>query len=82
LVTEGESGEGDAEALRGALNRAVQKLLGDRPLSRVRKAVLTAVSKPLHAPARRDALEARRDKTRALKQGMMRELLTGRTRLV
>jgi type I restriction enzyme S subunit len=29
-----------------------------------------------------DALEARRDKTRALKQGMMQELLTGRIRLV
>jgi type I restriction enzyme S subunit len=28
------------------------------------------------------ALERRRDKTRALKQGMMRELLTGKTRLV
>jgi type I restriction enzyme S subunit len=28
------------------------------------------------------ALEQRRDKTRALKQGMMQELLTGRTRLV
>jgi type I restriction enzyme, S subunit len=28
------------------------------------------------------ALEPRRDKTRALKQGMMQELLTGRTRLV
>ena len=28
------------------------------------------------------AVEARRDKTRALKQGMMQELLTGRTRLV
>lgn len=28
------------------------------------------------------ALEARRDKTRALRQGMMQELLTGRTRLV
>lgn len=28
------------------------------------------------------ALEARRDKTRALKQGMMQELLTGRTRIV
>ena len=27
-------------------------------------------------------LEARRGKTRALKQGMMQELLTGRTRLV
>jgi type I restriction enzyme S subunit len=28
------------------------------------------------------ALEKRRDKTRALKQAMMHELLTGRTRLV
>jgi type I restriction enzyme S subunit len=28
------------------------------------------------------ALEQRRDKTRALKQAMMQELLTGRTRLV
>jgi type I restriction enzyme S subunit len=28
------------------------------------------------------ALETRRDKTRDLKQGMMQELLTGRTRLV
>ena len=28
------------------------------------------------------ALEQRRDKTRPLKQGMMQELLTGRTRLV
>jgi len=28
------------------------------------------------------ALEQRRDKTRALKQGTMQELLTGRTRLV
>ena len=28
------------------------------------------------------ALEARRDKTRELKEGMMQELLTGRTRLI
>jgi type I restriction enzyme S subunit len=28
------------------------------------------------------ALEARREKTRAVKQGMMQELLTGRVRLV
>ncbi len=28
------------------------------------------------------ALEARREKTRQVKQGMMQELLTGRTRLV
>ena len=29
-----------------------------------------------------EALQARRDKTQAIKQGMMQELLTGRTRLV
>lgn len=29
-----------------------------------------------------DALQARRDKTHAIKQAMMHELLTGRTRLV
>jgi len=29
-----------------------------------------------------EALEARREKTRQIKQGMMQELLTGRTRLV
>ena len=28
------------------------------------------------------ALEAQRDKTRAIKQGMMQELLTGKTRLI
>ena len=28
------------------------------------------------------ALEQKRDKTRALKQGMMQELLTGKTRLI
>jgi type I restriction enzyme S subunit len=38
--------------------------------------VLTAMDTELAA------LEQRREKTRALKQGMMQELLTGRTRLV
>jgi type I restriction enzyme S subunit len=32
--------------------------------------------------AKMSALVGRRDKTRALKQGMMQELLTGKTRLV
>lgn len=35
-----------------------------------------------HNVAKIAALEARRDKTHALKQGMMQELLTGRIRLV
>ena len=38
--------------------------------------------RPLYMGAELAALEARRDKTRALKQGMMQELLTGRIRLV
>ena len=42
-------------------------------------AIATALS---DMDAELTALEARRDKTRALKQGMMQELLTGRTRLV
>lgn len=42
----------------------------------------TAIAKVLSdMDAELAALEARRDKTRALKQGMMQELLTGRTRL-
>ena len=43
----------------------------------------TAIAKVLSdMDAELAALEQRRDKTRALKQGMMQELLTGRTRLV
>ena len=41
---------------------------------------IAAVLSDMHAEL--EALEARRNKTRALKQGMMQELLTGRTRLV
>ena len=42
------------------------------------------MKKPLRASAspRASTLEGRRDKTRLLKQAMMQELLTGRTRLV
>jgi type I restriction enzyme S subunit len=42
------------------------------------EAIATALS---DMDAELSALEARRDKTRALKQAMMQELLTGRTRL-
>ncbi len=44
------------------------------------QAVIAAVLSDMDAELA--ALEARRDKTRALKQAMMQELLTGRTRLV
>jgi type I restriction enzyme S subunit len=47
------------------------------------KAEQTAIAEVLSdMDAEIAALEQRRDKTRALKQGMMQELLTGRTRLV
>ena len=50
-------------------------------LSRTSAEILSALDR-LDLDAELAALEARRDKTRALKQGMMQELLTGRTRLV
>ncbi|MFO1420935.1 MAG: restriction endonuclease subunit S [Candidatus Competibacteraceae bacterium] len=46
----------------------------------VEQAAIAAVLSDMDAEIA--ALEARRDKTRALKQGMMQELLTGRIRLV
>ena len=62
----------------------------DRPgnsNSNIEETLLTAgLTKSGFSPAVMDvelvALRQRRDKTRALKQGMMQELLTGRTRLV
>jgi type I restriction enzyme S subunit len=44
------------------------------------QAAIAAVFKDMNAEI--EALEARRDKTRALKQAMMQQLLTGRARLV
>ena len=53
----------------------------EKPLPKVpeQTAIATVLS---DMDAELTALEARRDKIRALKQGMMQELLTGRTRLV
>ena len=50
------------------------------PESKVEQAAIAEVLSDMDAEL--SALEQRRDKTRALKQGMMQELLTGRTRLV
>jgi type I restriction enzyme S subunit len=50
------------------------------PSDRVEQTAIAAVLSDMDAEL--EALEARRDKTRALKGGMMQELLTGRTRLV
>jgi type I restriction enzyme S subunit len=50
------------------------------PPSRDEQAAIAEVLSDMDAEV--EALEQRRDKTRLLKQGMMQELLTGRTRLV
>ena len=60
------------------MNRVTQRLI-----PRPRGSKSTAIAEVLlDRDAELAALEQRRDKTRALKQGMMQELLTGRTRLV
>jgi len=65
---------------RGGLNL---KLLGslEIPLPSIHEqAAIASVLSDMDAQI--SALEARRNKTRALKQGMMQELLTGKTRLI
>jgi type I restriction enzyme S subunit len=65
---------------RGGLNL---KLLGslEIPLPSIpEQAAIASVLSDMDAEI--SALEARRNKTRALKQGMMQELLTGITRLI
>lgn len=65
---------------RGGLNLTLIKGL-DIPFPSI--AEQTAIAEVLSdMDAELTALEARRDKTRLLKQGMMQELLTGKTRLV
>ena len=58
---------------------AFLKLELSQPSEEEQTAIATVLS---DMDAELAALEARRDKTRALKQGMMQELLTGRIRLV
>jgi type I restriction enzyme, S subunit len=57
----------------------IRKMLVPFPTKAERAAIITVLSDMDNEVA---ALEARLAKTRALKQGMMQELLTGRTRLV
>ena len=58
---------------------SIESLEFQMPPMREQTAIATVLS---DMDAELTALEARRDKTRALKQGMMQELLTGRIRLV
>jgi type I restriction enzyme S subunit len=71
-----------------SLQSAIPKKINLGPISNVRLEIpplpeQTAIADVLSdMDAELAALEQRRDKTRALKQGMMQELLTGKTRLV
>ncbi len=69
------------QAVKGyTLNKESLKLVEVRLPSRSEQTAIATVLSDMDAELA--ALEARRDKTRALKQGMMQELLSGRTRLV
>jgi type I restriction enzyme S subunit len=61
-------------------NKDMRALTIALPRDEEERNAITAVLTDMDAEL--TALEARRDKTRLLKQGMMQELLTGRTRLV
>jgi type I restriction enzyme, S subunit len=66
---------------RGSLRwPAFSEITVELPSTRTEQDAIAAVISDMETEV--SALEARRDKTRALKQGMMQELLTGRTRLV
>ena len=69
------------QAVKGyTLNKESLNLVEVRLPDLPEQAAIAAVLSDMDAEIA--ALEQRRDKTRALKQGMMQELLTGRTRLV
>ena len=70
-----------ASGTRAKLNKSeMNKIEMLLPNNEAEQTAIAAILSDMDAEL--SALEARRDKTRALKQGMMQELLTGRTRLV
>jgi len=70
-----------ASGTRAKLNKSeLYKIEVDTPTALDEQSAIAIVLSDMDAEIA--ALEARRDKTRALKQGMMQELLTGRIRLV
>ena len=70
-----------ASGTRAKLNKSeMNKIEVNLSLAISEQAAIAAILSDMDAEL--TALEARRDKTRALKQGMMQELLTGRIRLV
>lgn len=70
------SNTGNQENLNATI---IKNILLPLPKEKEQQAIATVLS---DMDAEITALEKKRDKTRALKQGMMQELLTGRTRLV
>jgi type I restriction enzyme, S subunit len=75
-LREMSAGDGGRGGLNLGIINAIRVLLPSFAEQTAIAAVLSDMDAELAA------LEARRDKTRALKQGMMQELLTGKTRLV
>lgn len=70
-----------ASGTRAKLNKSeLYKITINIPHSQDEQSSISAILSDMDAEIQ--ALEAQRDKTRALKQGMMQELLTGRIRLV
>jgi len=70
-----------ASGTRAKLNKSeMNKIEVRRPKEHLEQTAIAAVLSDMDAELA--ALEQRREKTRALKQAMMQELLTGRTRLV
>ena len=70
-----------ASGTRAKLNKSeMNKIAVSLPQDKLEQAAIATVLSDMDGEL--TALEARRDKTRALKQAMMQELLTGRTRLV
>ncbi len=70
----------ESSAQPGLSISKILNLTFSAPPTENEQAAIAAVLSDMDAEL--SALEARRDKTHALKQGMMQELLTGRTRLV
>jgi len=74
-----KAGKGQGDAVVHISAAALGSIAVRLPKQAEQTAIATVLSE---MDAELTAHEARRDKTRALKQGMMQELLTGRTRLV
>jgi len=74
-----KSSVAQGDAVVHLYSRHLAELEISLPPEEEQKAIATILS---DMDAEIEALQARRDKTQAIKQGMMQELLTGRTRLV